>query len=195
MMGAQQNRRTLSRRAKATRKWLILLCSVVVWPAGCFTKQPPKSSIMTVVNLRPPIVPAGSGTALMEPPEITVDTAEEPPEIATMRPAPAKPRVAPAPAAEPDKSEKHAEPVIVPELSTQEVDAAKAETQHNLDLMDKNLSQTTGKNLNASQQDLVSKVRGFADNAREAMRGGDWVRAKNLSKKAEVLSEELVAGL
>jgi hypothetical protein len=195
MRSGHQNWGAMSGRAEATRKWLVLLCSVVVWSAGCFTKQPPKSSIMTIVNLRPPIVPAGSGAALMEPPEIIVDTAEEPPEIATMRPAPAKPRVAPAPTAEPDKSEKHAEPVIVPELSTQELESAKAETQHNLDLMDKNLSQTTGKTLNASQQDLVSKVRGFADNAREAMRGGDWVRAKNLSKKAEVLSEELVAGL
>jgi len=27
------------------------------------------------------------------------------------------------------------------------------------------------------------------------MRSGDWVRAKNLSKKAEVLSEELVDSL
>jgi hypothetical protein len=112
-----------------------------------------------------------------------------------MRPAPAKPHVAPAPAAEPDKPEQHTQPVIVPELSSQEMESAKAETQHNLDLMDKNLAQTAGKTLNASQQDMVSKVRGFADNAREAIRGGDWVRAKNLAKKAEVLSEELVAEL
>jgi hypothetical protein len=49
--------------------------------------------------------------------------------------------------------------------------------------------------LNATQQDLVSKVRGFADNAREAMRSGEWVRAKNLSSKAEVLSEQLATSL
>jgi hypothetical protein len=195
MRGGKQNRKAMNLRAESTRKWPVLLCAVAVWSAGCFTKQPPKSPIMTVVNLRPPIVPAGTGTALAEPPEIVAESAEEPPEIATMRPAPAKPHVAPAPAAEPDKPEKHAQPVIVPELSSQEMESAKAETQHNLDLMDKNLAQTTGKSLNASQQDLVSKVHGFADNAREAIRGGDWVRAKNLAKKAEVLSEELVAGL
>ena len=195
MRSGHQSWGAMSGRAEATRKWLVLLCSVVVWSAGCFTKQPPKSSIMTIVNLRPPIVPAGSLSGLAEPPEITVETAEEPPEIATMRPAPAKPHVAPAPAAEPDKTEKHTEPLIAPELSTQELESAKAETQHNLDSMEKNLAQTTGKSLNASQQDMVSKVHGFADNAREAIRGGDWVRAKNLSKKAEVLSEELVAGL
>jgi hypothetical protein len=50
-----------------------------------------------------------------------------------------------------------------------------------------------GKRLNAMQTDLVSKVRGFADNAREAMKSGDWVRAKNFSSKAEVLSEQLAA--
>jgi len=58
-------------------------------------------------------------------------------------------------------------------------------------LVERNLTLAQGKKLNPTQQDLASKVRGFADNAREAMRTGDWVRAKNLSKKAEVLSEQL----
>jgi hypothetical protein len=83
----------------------------------------------------------------------------------------------------------------VPEFSAQELEEAKAETQRNLDMTEKNLTVSSGKRLNASQQDLVSKVHGFADNAREAMKSGDWVRAKNLSKKAEVLSEELAASL
>jgi len=76
-------------------------------------------------------------------------------------------------------------------VPTAELTAAKAETQHNLDLVERNLTLAQGKKLNPAQQDLASKVRGFADNAREAMRTGDWVRAKNLSKKAEVLSEQL----
>jgi hypothetical protein len=45
------------------------------------------------------------------------------------------------------------------------------------------------------QEDLASKVRGFGDNAREAMRSGDWARAKSLAKKAEVLSEQLAGSL
>jgi len=84
---------------------------------------------------------------------------------------------------------------MAPEFSTQEVEAAKAEIQRNLDMMEKNLTLSFGRSLNAAQQDLVSKVHGFAENAREAMKSGDWVRAKNLSKKAEVLSEELAASL
>jgi hypothetical protein len=111
------------------------------------------------------------------------------------RSAPAKPRVAAAPAPEPALVEKPAEPTIAPEVPTEELLAAKAETQRNLDLAEKNLTVAAGKALNATQADLMSKVRGFTDNAREAMRSGDWVRAKNLSKKAEVLSEQLAASL
>ena len=85
------------------------------------------------------------------------------------------------------------EPTIAPEVTTEEMKAAQAETQRSLDMAEKNLTMAQGKKLNATQTDLVSKVRGFADNAREAMRSGDWVRAKNFSKKAEVLSEQLAA--
>lgn len=87
------------------------------------------------------------------------------------------------------------EPTIVPEVPTAELAAAKAETQQNLDLVERNLALAQGKKLNPTQQELASKVRGFADNAREAMRTGDWVQAKNLSKKAEVLAEQLAESL
>jgi iron uptake system EfeUOB component EfeO/EfeM len=87
------------------------------------------------------------------------------------------------------------EPTIAPGLTTEELKTAKAETQQNLDMVEKNLTLAWGKTLNATQQDLVSKVRGFVENAREAVRSGDWERAKNLSKKAKVLSGQLAAGL
>ena len=94
---------------------------------------------------------------------------------------------------EPRGAEKHAEPTIAPEVTTEEIRAAQAETQRNLDIADKNLLLAQGKGLNAMQTDMVSKVKGFAENAREAMRSGDWVRAKNFASKAEVLSEQLAA--
>jgi hypothetical protein len=72
---------------------------------------------------------------------------------------------------------------------------ARAEAQHSLDVAEKNLNMTQGKKLNATQEDLASKVRGFGDNAREAMRSGDWARAKSLAKKAEVLSAQLAGSL
>lgn len=49
-----------------------------------------------------------------------------------------------------------------------------------------------GKQLNPTQTDLVGKIRAFLGQAREAIRDGDWLRALNLAKKAQVLSAELV---
>ena len=57
---------------------------------------------------------------------------------------------------------------------------------------ERNLASVRGKNLNAAQSDLVSKIEGFLKDARDAAKAGDWVRARSLAKKAQVLSEELV---
>jgi hypothetical protein len=38
-------------------------------------------------------------------------------------------------------------------------------------------------------------VKGFISDAREAGRAGDWPRARDLAKKAQVLSEELANSL
>jgi len=184
----------MSAASERSKKGLALLCAAVLWTSGCLFRQPPRASIANKVSLRSPVVPAAVAADLDAPPEIPVEAAALP-ELATMRSAPPRPHVALAPAAEPTKPEAEPEPRIAPEISSAEVDAARAETRNNLDTMQKNLALASGKPLNASQQDLISKVRGFAKNAREAMRSGDWVRAKNLSRKAEVLSEELVDSL
>ena len=179
-----------------SRMWLALLCVGVVSASGCFTRRPPKATWGRSWALQPPVVQPGMGTALDAPPEFAVDNITEPAaDLAVMRAAPTRPRVAPPPAAEPAKPGKEPEPGITPEFSARELEAAKVETQRSLAAMEKNLTQASGRTLNPTQQDLISKVRGFADNAREAMKTGDWVRAKNLSKKAEVLSQELAAGL
>jgi len=139
-----------------------------------------------------PVIPPSTEAALESPPELEAEAPAMLPEIAPSRAQPPRPRVA-APVAQEPVGPKRTEPTIAPEVPTEEMMAAKAETQHNLDIAEKNLAMTQGKTLNAAQQDLASKVRGFADNAREAMSSGDWVKAKNLSSKAEVLSEELAA--
>jgi len=57
------------------------------------------------------------------------------------------------------------------------------------------LQSARGKNLNATQTDLISKIRGFIKDAREAAQITDWSRARSLAKKAQVLSEELASSL
>lgn len=185
----------MSAGTEATKKWLALLCVGVVWTAGCFTRRTPVKPITYFVPYEHPVIPAGVAMELEAPPDLPSEVPEAPAELAIAPSAPARPHIAAPPAPEPAPAEKPAEPVIAPELTAQEVDAAKAETQRNLDMMEKNLTLAWGRKLDARQQDLISKVHGFAENAKEAMRSGDWVRAKNLSKKAEVLSEELAASL
>ena len=115
-----------------------------------------------------------------------------PPALGGAHGGPARPRVAAQPAAEPASPAKKAEPSIAPELSAGELATAKSESNHSLQVAERNLARTRDKTLNAAQQDLASKVREFMETAREAMRNNDWGRAMNLAKKAEVLSEGLV---
>ena len=111
------------------------------------------------------------------------------PPLEIPRRVPARPRTAPAPVREPAAAEA-AEPIIAPELSDQQVSAARAAIEQSLSVAERNVGLTQGKSLNAAQQDLVSKIRGFAESARDAMRNGDWQRARIQAKKAEVLSQE-----
>ncbi len=174
-------------------QWLAAMCACVVCTSGCFSKKPPRAHVAPV-TLSAPIVPAATGVSEPEP-DITIEAPQAPAPLVTSRNTPARPRQSPPPPAEPAVTEKPVEPTIVPEVPTAELAAAKAETQQNLDLVERNLALAQGKKLNPTQQELASKVRGFADNAREAMRTGDWVQAKNLSKKAEVLAEQLAESL
>lgn len=179
---------------KETAKvWLAVLCTCVVCTSGCYTRRVPAKPVVNFIAAVRPVLPTATQSGLQSPPDLQTELPETP-QIGLNRMQPPKPHVAAAPAPEPS-AEKHAEPAITPEVTTEELTAAKSETQQALDMTDKNLSMVQGKKLNPTQEDLASKVRGFADNAREAMRSGDWVRARSLSKKAEILSEQLAASL
>ena len=112
-----------------------------------------------------------------------------------IRTAPPRPRVNPGPPtanAPVGDAEKPEAPTIAAQLSKEEFAAAMQETTQSLDIAEKNLASTRNKRLNAAQSDLVSKIKGFLKDAREAVQAGDWARARNLAKKAQVLSEELI---
>lgn len=86
-------------------------------------------------------------------------------------------------------------PIIVPELTAEESAAAQQQTGQSIGVAERNLAATRGRNLNAAQTDLASKVRSFVSEARDAARVSDWIRARDLAKKAQVLSEELAKSL
>lgn len=184
----------LSMRGNEARVSLVLLCAAVLWASGCFVKKTPAKPAAMGFQVVRPVVPESTTHGSLDPPSVLgTEALIIPPPLALGRSAPARPHVAAQPAPERAAAEKPEEPILAPELTSQELTEAKAETQRNLQTVGKNLTATSGRSLNPTQQDLVSKVRGFTDSAREAMRGGDWERARNLSKKAVVLSEQLVA--
>jgi hypothetical protein len=111
------------------------------------------------------------------------------------RSVPARPRV---PAGSPPPSEavsKPDVPQIAPQLSPAEAAAAQQQTNQSLSVAGRTLEATQGKTLNGTQSDLASKIRSFIAEARDAAQNGDWTRALNAAKKAEVLSQELASSL
>jgi hypothetical protein len=161
--------------------------------SGCAARKKPSIEWSTAVLVRPIVPPHPTETVEIEDPFPDLRLVIPPPlaQVGT-RAAPSRPRI-PAPAtnqnAPPAKPET---PQIVPELSTQESASLHRETDQSLTAAERNLAATARKTLNAMQSDLASKVRSFISDAREAGRAGDWVRARDLAKKAQVLSEELV---
>ena len=162
---------------------------------GCLVKKRPAAHFENLVLAHPVIPPLTTENELGEAPDLGLEPAAMPVRLGAPRNPPTKPKVAASPTTEPATAGKPSEPSIVPELSTGELEAAKADTQASLDAAQRNLAATRGKALNAAQADLASKIHGFMEAAREAMRNSDWQRATNMAKKAEVLSRELAEGL
>jgi hypothetical protein len=180
----------------SSRIFFSVLGSVAIFMSGCAARKKPAIPWSTAVLVRP-ILPQRA-TANIDVADPVSDLRFEmppPPAPLATRIGPARPRsVAPStnqntPVAKPDT------PQIVPGLSTQESASLRQEANRNLSSAERNLSATAGKSLNATQADLASKVRSFISDAREAGLAGDWARARDLAKKAQVLSEELVGSL
>ncbi len=129
-------------------------------------------------------------------PDLRLELPPFPLRLIAARSAPPRPRVATPPSAGGgNDSEKLEAPLIAPQLTAKEAAAAQQQTNESLNIAEKNLESARGKRLNAAELDLVSKIKEFMKDAREAAQTADWARARSLSKKAQVLSEELVDSL
>ena len=178
---------------------VVVLCSAVFLSAGCGAmRRKPAFAWGTAVQARPKL-PSATSTGVETPvdpePEPRVAIPAPPSAIAAAHSNPPRPRVSGNNPADSNGSGKTQAPVIVPELKAEETVAAQQQTGLSLGVAERNLAATRGKNLNAAQTDLASKVRSFIAEAREAARVSDWIRAKDLARKAQVLSEELVKSL
>jgi hypothetical protein len=189
-MNNQSPARDPTRKARAA--FFLAACALCLATTGCHKQvahaSPPVINPPTVPEVTPsdakpvppPSVPPPTTTS--EPPTLVVPPARvEPPKS---RPATPEP-----PAPKPDA------PQIAPQLTPAEQAAAEKQARKDIDTAENNLQLAYGKQLNATQHDLVEKIRGFLGQSREALRAEDWTRAQNLAQKARVLSIELVNSL
>jgi hypothetical protein len=129
-------------------------------------------------------------------PELRIELPPFPSHLMTVRSGPLRPRVnTPSSGAAGSDADKLETPMIAPQLTAQESSVAQRETKQSLNIAEKNLETAHGKKLNPAQSDLVSKIRGFIKDAREAAQITDWDHARSLAKKAQVLSDELASSL
>jgi hypothetical protein len=175
---------------------LVVLSAAAILVSGCAEQKKPAIHWGTVVLVRPTLVrqPTADPMQLAEDePDLQLEIPPAIPPLPSSRTVPPKPRPAVSSSSAPSPSPtKRDPPEIVPELTTQESAALRGETEQSLRAAERNLTAAAGKNMNAVQTDLASKVRSFIAEAREAGQLGDWARARNLAKKAQLLSDELI---
>jgi hypothetical protein len=183
----------------------LLACAVSFGAAGCARKTvhaaaPTAAAPLPAEAARPmnvaPDTDATPPTEIVATPPTLPPAAAPPPATVTISPPkPAPPR---RPAGEQQaetESEQNSHPPapqISPQLSPGDQESYRRKTGEDTSVAEKNLQETSGKQLNATQQDLVGKISSFLSQSRDASKDGDWARAQNLAQKARLLSVELI---
>jgi len=147
-----------------------------------------------------PVPPAPHQVTLPAPPDVR-DSEPSDVELAFLTvPLPAPPpghNAHPAPpvhraSSDSSSSSRPAPPQISPQISQADQAATEKRTNDGIKEAEKNLQQAASHQLSSSQQEMVEKIRGFINQAREALQDADYTRAQNLAQKAQLLSVELV---
>jgi hypothetical protein len=178
---------------------LAVMCSAAFLSAGCGAmRRKPSFRWDTAVQVRPKLMsapPTVYETPADPAPELRIVISPPPSAITAAHSSPPRPRGATNSSADSNASDKPQAPIIVPELTSEERASAQQQTGQSIGVAERNLAATRGRTLNAAQTDLVSKIRSFISEARAASGASNWIRARDLAKKAQVLSEELVKSL
>lgn len=168
--------------------------------SGCAEQRRPRApypwATMTAVRPRVPVPAPGyiPPSPDEDAPDLRWDIPAPPLKLAATKP-PARPRATLAAPAEINNGSPPDAVSLVPQLSPQEITAAKEQMNESVSVAQNSLAAAKGRQLNAAQVDLVSKINSFIGESRAAAREGDWNRARNLAKKAQVLGDELAKSL
>jgi|KBSMisStandDraft_5_1062788.scaffolds.fasta_scaffold163200_2 hypothetical protein len=174
------------------------MAAVVLLLQGCAERKPRAFVWSTATAVKPRIpapAPGYKPPAIDESaPDLEMEIPPPAPRL-TMLKSPPKPQVVVRTPPESSVVAKPEEPLLAPQLSQTEIAAAQQQMDESVGVAERNLAAAKGHRLNAAQSDLASKVNTFLDESKTAAREHDWTRAKNLAKKAQVLSEELAQSL
>ena len=176
-----------------------VVAAVAVLSGGCAERKTRAYPWASAIAVRPraPLPAPGYKPPPIDhtAPDLAWDFAPVPSRLVPIR-QPPRPRVAAQPVAtEPAGNGKAEAPLLAPQLSGQEIATAQQQMNDSIAVAQRNLASAKGHQLNTAQADLASKVSSFLEESRAAVKEGDWNRAKNLAKKAQVLSEELAGSL
>jgi hypothetical protein len=164
---------------------------------GCAEKRASAYPWATAIAVRPhaPVPAPGYTPPVIDEsaPDLPWDFAPAP-GLAVSR-QPTRPRAPVQPAPEPPENAKTEAPLLAPQLSQQEIAAAQQQMNESLGIAKRNLDTAKNHKLNATQTDLASKVTSFVEESKVAVKEGDWARARNLARKAQLLSDELASSL
>lgn len=170
----------------------VLIASVAAALGGCAVQKKPAIPWQTVVLVRPITPPkTSSAEEVADVPDLNFEISEPPALLPSPPTGPVRPHIPAPPSSHEAPPEPIDTPQIVPQLTPGQSSALREETEQNLRVAERNVTAASRRRLNATQSDLASKVKGFISDAREAGRAGDWPRARDLAKKAQVLSDEL----
>jgi len=114
-----------------------------------------------------------------QPPAQTPETTVAPATTAELHPPPS-----PANAA--------AEVAIGPDISSAQAARDRQSTTRLLDTTENELKRVDSSNLSSYQQAMLTQIKTYISQSRKAITEGDYERASNLAKKAQVLTDELM---
>lgn len=196
----------MARGAKSPRiVSLLVACVLAFAAAGCARKSaqakvpvsatPASAEAERPMNAAPDTTAEPPVEAVIPPPALPAAVAPPPPvPIPSKKPAGPRKPVAEQPATEgaPEPPAHSPPPQISPQISPGDQASYERRTSDDIAVAEKNLSDAGGTQQNASQQDLVDKIRSFLAESRQAGKDGDWARAQTLAQKARLLSVELI---
>jgi hypothetical protein len=92
----------------------------------------------------------------------------------------------------PNPAEAAAAVAIGPDVSSPEAARDRQSTTQLLDTTEKELKGVDSKGLSSDQQAMLAQIRTYISQSRKAITDGDYERASNLAKKAQLLTDELM---